>query len=148
MTVSRPPADPHPADTHQRAYERRWWVLAILCASVFLVVVDNLIINVALPTLQRELDASVTSLQWIVDAYALVFACLLLAGGGRGANKGVVAVWDITTGERILTAGDELDVALADQYRLERELSGAGMSRVFVAEENCSMYAPSVDHAS
>lgn len=37
----------------------------------------------------------------------------LLAGGGRGANKGVVAVWDITTGERILTAGDELDVALA-----------------------------------
>ena len=38
---------------------------------------------------------------------------LLLAGGGRGANKGVVAVWDITTGERILTAGDELDVALA-----------------------------------
>ena len=38
---------------------------------------------------------------------------LLLAGGGRGANKGLVAVWDITTGERILTAGDELDVALA-----------------------------------
>jgi hypothetical protein len=38
---------------------------------------------------------------------------LILAGGGRGANKGLVAVWDITTGERILTAGDELDVALA-----------------------------------
>ncbi|MGA0878021.1 MAG: MFS transporter, partial [Ilumatobacteraceae bacterium] len=73
---------------HQRAYERRWWVMVILSASVFLVVVDNLIVNVALPTLQRELDASVTSLQWIVDAYALVFACLLLAGGGIGDRLG------------------------------------------------------------
>jgi len=63
-------------------------VLAILSASVFLVVVDNLIINVALPTLQRELDASVTSLQWIVDSYALIFSCLLLAGGGIGDRFG------------------------------------------------------------
>lgn len=73
---------------HRRAYDRRWWVMAVLSASVFLVVVDNLIVNVALPTLQRELDASVTSLQWIVDAYALVFACLLLAGGGLGDRWG------------------------------------------------------------
>ena len=73
---------------HRRAYERRWWVLLVLSASVFLVVVDNLVVNVALPTLQRELDASVTSLQWIVDAYALVFACLLLAGGGIGDRWG------------------------------------------------------------
>lgn len=71
-----------------RAYERRWWVLLVLSASVFLVVVDNLIINVALPTLQRELNASTTSLQWIVDAYALVFAGLLLAGGGIGDRVG------------------------------------------------------------
>ena len=63
-------------------------MLLVLSASVFLVVVDNLIINVALPTLQRELDATVTSLQWIVDAYALVFACLLLAGGGLGDRWG------------------------------------------------------------
>jgi EmrB/QacA subfamily drug resistance transporter len=76
------------AAQHQRAYERRWLVLGILSASVFLVVVDNLIVNVALPTLQRELDASVTSLQWIVDAYALVFAGLLLAGGALGDRWG------------------------------------------------------------
>ena len=73
---------------HQKAYERRWWVLLVLSASVFLVVVDNLIINIALPTLQRELNASTTALQWIVDAYALVFACLLLAGGGVGDRLG------------------------------------------------------------
>jgi EmrB/QacA subfamily drug resistance transporter len=72
----------------QVAYERRWWVLLVLSASVFLVVVDNLIVNIALPTLQRELDATTTALQWIVDAYALVFACLLLAGGGLGDRLG------------------------------------------------------------
>jgi MFS family permease len=70
------------------AYERRWWVLAVLAISVFMVVVDNLIVNVALPTLQSELNATTTSLQWIVDSYALVFAGLLLAGGGIGDRYG------------------------------------------------------------
>ena len=69
-------------------YRRRWWILAILSVSLFLVVVDNLIINVALPTLQRELNASTTALQWIVDSYSLVFAGLLLAGGGIGDRWG------------------------------------------------------------
>jgi MFS family permease len=64
----------------ERAYRHRWLVLTVLCISVFMVVVDNLIINVALPTLQRDLGASTTALQWIVDSYALVFAGLLLAG--------------------------------------------------------------------
>ena len=77
-----------PPTSYSRAYERRWWVLLVLSASVFMVVVDNLIINVALPTLQQELNASTTALQWIVDSYALVFAGLLLAGGGIGDRLG------------------------------------------------------------
>ncbi len=76
------------SESHSVAYERRWWVLAVLAISVFLVVVDNLIVNVALPTLQDDLHASTTSLQWIVDSYALVFAGLLLAGGGIGDRYG------------------------------------------------------------
>ena len=72
----------------QKTYDRRWWVLGVLAISVFLVVVDKLIVNVALPTLQSELKASTTSLQWIVDSYALVFAGLLLAGGGLGDRFG------------------------------------------------------------
>ena len=68
--------------------DRRWIVLAVLCLSVFLVVVDNTIVNVALPTLNRTLAASITSLQWIVDAYSLAFAGLLLAGGGIGDRLG------------------------------------------------------------
>jgi EmrB/QacA subfamily drug resistance transporter len=67
---------------------RRWLVLVVLCLSVFLVVVDNTIVNVALPTLDRHLGASITSLQWIVDAYSLAFAGLLLAGGGIGDRLG------------------------------------------------------------
>jgi EmrB/QacA subfamily drug resistance transporter len=68
--------------------DRRWLILPVLCLSVFLVVVDNTIVNVALPTLNRHLAASITSLQWIVDAYSLAFAGLLLAGGGIGDRLG------------------------------------------------------------
>ena len=67
---------------------RRWGVLAILCLSVFLVVLDNTIINVALPTLVEELGATTSQLQWIVDAYTLVFAGLLLTAGSLGDRFG------------------------------------------------------------
>ncbi len=67
---------------------RRWWILAVLCLSVLLVVVDNTIVNVALPTMSRQLSASTQDLQWIVDAYTLVFAGLLLVGGNLGDRIG------------------------------------------------------------
>src|SRR6516164_4827651 len=67
---------------------RRWWVLAVLCLSVLLVVVDNTIVNVALPTISRKLSASTQDLQWVVDAYTLVFAALLLVGGNLGDRIG------------------------------------------------------------
>ena len=60
----------------------RWAILGVLCLSVFLVVVDNTIVNVALPSFQRDLNASTSALQWIVDGYSLPFAGLLLAGAG------------------------------------------------------------------
>ena len=57
---------------------RRWLALAVLCTSLLAIVVDNTIVNVALPTLVSELEADVSELQWVVDAYTLVFAALLL----------------------------------------------------------------------
>ncbi|MEN9507028.1 MAG: hypothetical protein RI958_2954 [Actinomycetota bacterium] len=90
-TATAAPAT-HPNPAVQR---RRWWILAILSLSVFLVVVDNLIINVAIPTLARELDATTSELQWIVDSYALVFAGLLLACGGLGDRFGRKRVMQI-----------------------------------------------------
>ncbi|HEX6454279.1 MAG TPA: MFS transporter [Trebonia sp.] len=68
--------------------DRRWWILAVLCLSVLLVVVDNTIVNVALPTISRNLNASTQALQWVVDAYALAFAGLLLVGGNLGDRLG------------------------------------------------------------
>jgi len=60
----------------------------VLCVSLLIVTLDNTILNVALPTLVRELDASTTELQWIVDAYALSFAGLLLVAGGTADRFG------------------------------------------------------------
>jgi EmrB/QacA subfamily drug resistance transporter len=74
---------------------RRWAILAVLCASVFVVVLDGTIVNVALPTLARDLDASTSDLQWIVDSYVLVFAGLLIAAGSIGdrfGRKGVMQI--------------------------------------------------------
>ena len=72
----------------QRSYDRRWQVLAVLCTSLVVVIVGNTTLNVAIPTIQRELNASQTALQWMVDAYALVFAGLLLTAGAIGDRFG------------------------------------------------------------
>ena len=61
-----------------RAYARRWYTLGVLCLSLLIIVVDTTIVNVALPTFARDLHASSSGLQWIVDAYTLTFAALLL----------------------------------------------------------------------
>jgi EmrB/QacA subfamily drug resistance transporter len=68
--------------------ERRWWMLAVLCLSVLLVTVDNTIVNVALPTISRDLHASTEALQWVADGYTLAFAGLLLVGGNLGDRYG------------------------------------------------------------
>jgi hypothetical protein len=67
---------------------RRWVVLAVLCLALLVVGIDGTIVNVALPTLARELHASSSELQWIVDAYTIVFASLLLFGGNTGDRLG------------------------------------------------------------
>src|SRR6202046_4201561 len=71
-----------------RVHARRWAILAVLCLSVFLALVDNTIVNVALPSISRQLRATTSDLQWIVDAYSLIFASLLLAGGSLGDRYG------------------------------------------------------------
>jgi EmrB/QacA subfamily drug resistance transporter len=67
---------------------RRWMALGVLCLSLLAIVVDNTIVNVALPTLAQELDADISELQWVVDAYTLVFAGLLLLAGALGDRYG------------------------------------------------------------
>src|SRR4051794_4210238 len=69
-------------------HPRRWTVLAVLCLSLLIVVVDNTILNTALPTVARGLHADTGALQWIVDAYTLTFAALLVIGGALGDRFG------------------------------------------------------------
>jgi EmrB/QacA subfamily drug resistance transporter len=69
-------------------HARRWLILGVLSLCVVVIGVDNTILNVALPSIVRSLDASGSQLQWMVDAYTIVFACLLLTAGSLGDRYG------------------------------------------------------------
>src|SRR5437867_1324031 len=63
---------------------RKWWILAAMVFGLFMPMLDNLVVNTALPTIQRSLGAGVSGLQWIIDAYVLAFASFMLTGGALG----------------------------------------------------------------
>ncbi len=69
-------------------HRRRWFLLAIMCLSLVMVVMSVAGLNVALPSMQEQLRASGSDLQWVVDIYALVFAALLLPAGALGDRFG------------------------------------------------------------
>ncbi len=80
---------PRPARAQaSTVYARRWYTLGVLCLSLLIIVVDSTIVNVALPTFSRQLHASSSGLQWIVDAYTLTFAALLLLAGAIADRYG------------------------------------------------------------
>jgi EmrB/QacA subfamily drug resistance transporter len=63
---------------------RRWWTLAAMCFALFMIMLDNTVVNVALPSIQKDLGASLSGLEWTVNAYTLTFAVLLVTGGRLG----------------------------------------------------------------
>ena len=71
-------------DRVRTAPAHRGAALAVLCLAAFIINLDTTIVNIALPSLMRQLDASTRELQWIVDAYTLTFAALVLAAGSLG----------------------------------------------------------------
>jgi EmrB/QacA subfamily drug resistance transporter len=75
-------------DKETQVYAKRWWAFAVLALTILIVVIDHTILNVALPTLQRELGVTISQLQWIIDAYILAFAALLLTMGTLGDRIG------------------------------------------------------------
>ncbi len=91
-----------------RIASRRWWVLAVLCLSLIVVTIDTTILNVALPSLVRDLHATSSELQWIVDAYTVVFAGLLLSAGSLGdrfGRRGVLDGWSRPVRGRLRSLG-------------------------------------------
>ncbi|HEY8792892.1 MAG TPA: MFS transporter [Gaiellaceae bacterium] len=63
------------------AENRKWWTLAAVAVGLFMIMLDNTVVNVALPSIQKSLGISISELEWVVNAYALTFGVLLLTGG-------------------------------------------------------------------
>jgi EmrB/QacA subfamily drug resistance transporter len=112
---------------------RRWWTLAVLCTSVVLIAIDTTILNVAIPTLGRTVADSTGELQWIVDAYTVVFAGLLLTCGSIGDRSGRRRA--LTVGLVIFAVGC-LASALVDTAGgliAMRAVTGVGAALIFPA---------------
>ena len=99
---------------------RRWLALVVLCVPLLIISLDNTVLNVTLPTLVRKLHASDSELQWIVDAYVMVFGGLMLVSGSsadrvgrkRRSSPGLAFRRLLDLG-RLLAVGDMLIVARA-----------------------------------
>jgi EmrB/QacA subfamily drug resistance transporter len=105
--------------------------LAVICLGVFVISVDATIVNVALPTLSRELDADTAQLQWIVDAYTLVMSGLLLSAGSFSDRYGRRG-W-LSTGLALfaITSGLAAQANSADQLIAARAAMGVGAAVIF-----------------
>src|SRR6476659_1789882 len=87
-TTQQPGSDTAQVDIDPAVFARRWKILAVLCTSLMIVIIGNTALNVAIPRLALDLDASTTDLQWMVDAYSLVFAGRLFTAGTIGDRFG------------------------------------------------------------
>jgi DHA2 family multidrug resistance protein-like MFS transporter len=119
------------ADTTSAKASRKWWILAVLCLSVLLVAIDNTIVNVALPTLSRRIDASTANLQWIVTAYSLLFAGLLLVAGHLGDRMGRKRILQIGLVLFALTSLAAARSTSVDQLILARAGMGVAAAMIY-----------------
>jgi EmrB/QacA subfamily drug resistance transporter len=111
--------------------ERKWWTLVLITIATFMLLLDITVVNVALPDIQRELDASLSSLQWVVDAYSLMLAAFLLTAGSLGDRLGRRRVF--TLGFGIFTFASFLCGISGDPtlLNLARGLQGIGGAAMF-----------------
>src|SRR5690349_15062795 len=117
----------------ETVHRRRWWTLAVLNVSLLLIIMDNTILNVALPTLARDLHASGSQLQWMVDSYVLVFAGLLLTAGALGDRFGRRGA--LTAGQVVFGIGSAAAMVAGSASHLiaARALMGVGGALIMPA---------------
>ncbi|HKQ17472.1 MAG TPA: MFS transporter, partial [Solirubrobacterales bacterium] len=110
---------------------RKRWTLLAVCVATFMLLIDVTIVNVALPEIQRDLDASLSSLQWVIDAYALTLASFLLVFGSLGDRLGRRRVF--TIGFVVFTVASFLCGLSGDPTVLNfaRGLQGTGAAAMF-----------------
>ncbi len=111
--------------------ERKWWTLALISIATFMLLLDITVVNVALPDIQRDLDASLASLQWVVDAYSLMLAAFLLTAGSLGDRLGRKRVFSLGFG--LFTLASFLCGIAGDPtlLNLARGLQGVGGAAMF-----------------
>jgi EmrB/QacA subfamily drug resistance transporter len=111
--------------------ERKWWTLILVSIATFMLLLDITVVNVALPDIQRDLDASLSSLQWVVDAYSLMLAAVLLTAGSLGDRLGRRRVFSIGLG--VFTFASFLCAIAPDPtlLNLARGLQGVGGAAMF-----------------
>jgi len=110
--------------------ERKWWTLLLVSIATFMLLLDVTVVNVALPDIQRELNASLSSLQWVVDAYSLMLAAFLLTAGSLGDRLGRRRVFTIGFGIFTFASflcGISQDPTLLNLARGLQGIGGAGM---------------------
>ena len=111
--------------------ERKWWTLLASCIAIFMLLLDVTIVNVALPSIERDLHADFSDLQWVIDAYALSLAGLVLAAGSLADRVGRRLVFML--GLAIFTASS-LACGLAPDplfLNVSRAAQGAGAAMMF-----------------
>ncbi|HEY5816667.1 MAG TPA: MFS transporter [Solirubrobacterales bacterium] len=111
--------------------ERKWWTLVLISIATFMLLLDITVVNVALPDIQRDLDASLSSLQWVVDAYSLMLAACLLTAGSLGDRLGRRRVFSL--GFAVFTFASFLCGISGDPtlLNLARGLQGIGGAAMF-----------------
>jgi EmrB/QacA subfamily drug resistance transporter len=110
--------------------ERKWWTLVLSSIATFMLLLDITVVNVALPDIQRDLDASLSSLQWVVDAYSLMLAAFLLTAGSLGDRLGRRRVFSLGLGLFTLASflcGISGDPTLLNLARGLQGIGGAAM---------------------
>ena len=121
--------------------ERKWWTLLAVCVATFMLLLDITIVNIALPSIQSDLNASLSSLQWVVDAYALTLASFLLLFGSLGDRLGRRRIFSIGFGVFTLASllcGLSNDATVLNFFRALQGVGGAGMfatSLALIAQE-------------
>ncbi len=110
---------------------RKRWTLLLVCVATFMLLLDITVVNVALPSIQRDLDASLPSLQWVVDAYALTLASFLLVFGSLGDRLGRRRIFSVGLGVFTLASllcGLSKDATVLNLFR---GLQGVGAAAMF-----------------
>ena len=113
---------------NQKPYEKRWYVLGVMCLVLFIISIDNTVLNLALPSISKSLGATASQLQCVVDAYTLIFASMLITTGvvgDRYGRKRLLTLGLILFGFGSLGAALSTSTGLLIGFRLLLGLAGA-----------------------